>query len=378
MPRSANGKYSPPYGTSVAIFCPSSSLEKKKNVRQENRIPRSERTKFIRYEAICRKSRLTKAQILSSVPTAGVLLDDLGEDLRQARFTAGALEQERPAQDGLGDELRDRGGRVGQGEVHRHAGSLRPVRRAADVGDAADVPESLEQGRRGVHEAKAVDLAAPQARADLRNAPGREDVAAIDDPHRIGDLLGFVKVVRGQEDRLSQLLDEPAADEGADLDGGDRIEAARRLVEEEDLGIRDEAAGDGELLLHPRRVVAEAVVRLLGDSEDLEQLADPLRGGGAPQAVKGGEELEVLASRQSPVERSLVAHDDADASLDCLRLALDVDPQDAGNAGAGEDQRGEDLDEGRLARSVRTEKAEELPRRDRDRDSVQGLHVFAA
>src|SRR5436309_8827686 len=190
MPTSANGKYLPPYDTSVAIVWPSSSLEKKKNVRHENRIPSSERTKFIRYEAICRKSRLTKAQILNSVPTAGVLLDDLGEDLRKARFTARALEQERPARDGLRDELRDRGGRVGQREVHRHAGSLGPVRRAADVGNAADIPESLEQGRRGVHEAKAIVLAAPQPRADLRDAPGREDVAAVDDPHRIGDLLG--------------------------------------------------------------------------------------------------------------------------------------------------------------------------------------------
>src|SRR5881396_80847 len=103
MPMRTNGKYSPPYGLSVATSCPSSSLEKKKNVRHENRIPRIENAKFSRYEAVSRKSRLTKAQTLRSVGTAGVLVDDLREDLGQVGFPAGALEHARPAGHGERD-----------------------------------------------------------------------------------------------------------------------------------------------------------------------------------------------------------------------------------------------------------------------------------
>src|SRR5258705_10016517 len=121
MPIRANGKYLPPYGRSVATSCPSSSLEKKKNVRHENRMPRSENAKFSRYEAAWRKSRLMKAQTLRSVGTARVLVDDLGEDLRQVGLPARALENARPAGNGERDQVRYGPGRVAERELERLA-----------------------------------------------------------------------------------------------------------------------------------------------------------------------------------------------------------------------------------------------------------------
>src|SRR5439155_1519142 len=118
-------------------------------------MPIMENTKFVRYDAICRKSRLTNAQTLRRVSTMGVLRDELR------------------------------------------------------------------------------------------------------------DLLSLVEIVRRQEDGLAQALDEVLADEGADLRRRDGVEAARRLVEEEDLGVGEQAARDRELLLHARRVVGEAGVDLL-------------------------------------------------------------------------------------------------------------------
>src|SRR5438093_910566 len=112
MPIRTKGKYSPPYGLSVATSCPWSSLEEKKNVRQEKRIARIEKTKFSLYEAVWRKSRLTKAQTLRSVSTAGVLIDDLREDLGQVGFPARALEDARAAADGERDQIGHRARRV--------------------------------------------------------------------------------------------------------------------------------------------------------------------------------------------------------------------------------------------------------------------------
>src|SRR5437762_1404651 len=112
MPMRTNGKYSPPYGRSVGTSCPSSSLEKKKNVKHENRIPRTEKAKFSRYEAVWRKSRLTNAQTLRSIGTAGVLANDLRENLGQVRFPSRALEDARSAGDREGDQLRHGPGRI--------------------------------------------------------------------------------------------------------------------------------------------------------------------------------------------------------------------------------------------------------------------------
>ena len=51
-----------------------------------------------------------------------------------------------------------------------------------------------------------------------------------------------------EQDRLARLGE--CGDRGAELARADGVEADRRLVEEEDLGIVEEPAGDVEALLH--------------------------------------------------------------------------------------------------------------------------------
>src|SRR5262247_1709094 len=109
MPTSANGKYAPPYWASAGICSPGMSLEKKKNVRLESRIPASDTRKLKRYDAVWTKSRTTKAQSLRSVIMLGVFRDDLREDLGEARLAPRAFEDADAARD---RELDDRGNRL--------------------------------------------------------------------------------------------------------------------------------------------------------------------------------------------------------------------------------------------------------------------------
>jgi hypothetical protein len=56
---------------------------------------------------------------------------------------------------------------------------------------------------------------------------------------------------------------------------GLRVEAGRRLVEQQQLGLVDERAGDHEAPLHPARQRLDLVAGPLGQLDELEQLDRP-------------------------------------------------------------------------------------------------------
>ena len=92
------------------------------------------------------------------------------------------------------------------------------------------------------------------------------------------------------------------------------------------------------------------------------------------QAVELAEHPELLADGQDAVAGLLAAGDHVHDPPDLLRLALDVEPEDAGGAGAREQQGRQDLDQGRLARTVRAEQAEQLARLDLEVDPGECGH----
>ena len=81
----------------------------------------------------------------------------------------------------------------------------------------------------------------------LARSPARDDLTVVHDRHAIAELLGFVHVVRRQQDRAPGPLE--LVDEIPELPAGLRIESGRRLVEEQEVRIADERAGEREPLL---------------------------------------------------------------------------------------------------------------------------------
>ena len=117
---------------------------------------------------------------------------------------------------------------------------------------------------------------APPRRAAPLELLGRaldHDLAAADDREPVGELVGLLEVVRGEQDRerlavgeRAELLPHRHARLG--------IEAGRRLVEEEHAGPVDEPERDVEAPLHPARVGAREPVGGVGEADELEQLVD--------------------------------------------------------------------------------------------------------
>ena len=97
-----------------------------------------------------------------------------------------------------------------------------------------------------------------------------DDPGLVHDDQPVAQLLGLVHVVGRQDERHAALLQsiEPIPEQVARL----RVEARRRLVEQQERGLVDQRAGDGQASLHPARQRLDLVVRALGQLGELEQL----------------------------------------------------------------------------------------------------------
>ena len=143
-----------------------------------------------------------------------------------------------------------------------------------------------------------------------------------------------------------------------------RIEARRRLVEEEHLRRVHQRPRDH----HPLRLAAGEEVgldaRALEQAELLQQLVRPRLALARRHAVVGGVEDQVVADRDRAVEVVALRHD-RELRGAPHRVAADVDAADARRAARRAHARREHADGRRLAGAVRAEQPEHLalPRR---------------
>ena len=105
----------------------------------------------------------------------------------------------------------------------------------------------------------------------VSGVPVRDDLPLVDDEDPVADELDLGKDVRREEDRV--VLPQ-VADQLADLHDLPRVEADRRLVEDEDLRLVDERAREADALPVALREVADRLRRDVVDEALLERLVD--------------------------------------------------------------------------------------------------------
>ena len=155
----------------------------------------------------------------------------------------------------------------------------------------------------------------------------RDDLALVDDRDPVAPLR-LLHVVRGHEDGqprcppdVTEVVPQPCP--------GLRVEALGGLVEEQDLGRVQDAAGDFEAALHPAREGHHDRVGTLRRSTIARTRSIRSAPLAARHSVHHGVEGEVLARRELIVQRG-VLEDETDASAHVVGVAGDVD---AGNEG---------------------------------------------
>src|SRR5439155_15392221 len=120
-----------------------------------------------------------------------------------------------------------------------------------------------------------------------------------------GEHVGLLEVLRGQEDGDAVLAREPS-DLGPEGRAALRVEAGRRLVEEEHARAVDQRERQVEAALHPAGVALDLAVGSLHQADALEQLVGAGPAFRAWKRLESRLESQMLASGQQPVERGLL------------------------------------------------------------------------
>ena len=115
----------------------------------------------------------------------------------------------------------------------------------------------------------------------------------------------------------------------------------------------------------------DLLVALLRESDRVDQLVHAAPAFARRQAVELAEHPELLPDVQQAVAGLLTASDHVHDPPDLSGIGRDVEAEHPRRSAAGQQQRGEDLDERRLAGAVRPEQPEELARTDLEVDSVE-------
>src|SRR6266576_261627 len=157
------------------------------------------------------------------------------------------------------------------------------------------------------------------------------------------ELRSLLDVVCHQNRRTT--LFHHVAQKAAQRLGRDAIEAGERRVEQQHRRVVHQRPGDRDALYHPPRQRAHGTIRVVVQSQPRQEVAR--RG----HIVERCPELEVLAHGELRVELWLVA-DPADGAAAAFHVCATT---------LWLNETGEHLEEGRLARAVRTEHGEGLP-----------------
>jgi hypothetical protein len=219
-----------------------------------------------------------------------------------------------------------------------------------------------------------VDLEALAADAVLELVGGAvgDDGAAVDHRDAVGQALGLVEVLRGQQD--GRALGDEALDRLPQADAAARIQPGRRLVEEQHRRVRDQRGREVEPAAHAAGVGLGHALGCVGELEALEQLAGAGRRGLAAHAVEAADHHEVLLAGQVLVDGGVLARE-PDLGAQRAGVADDVEARHAGAARVRLQEGREDADGRGLAGAVRPEHAEHGALGDAEVDAVERAHL---
>ncbi len=201
----------------------------------------------------------------------------------------------------------------------------------------------------------------------LRSAEG-DEFSAVDHGEPVAE-FGLVHVMGGQEEGDTEFSGQKA-DDFPEPFAGERIDAAGRFVEEEDVGQVDHGAGEGDPLFEADRQFVGHAVLEAGEADHVEEF-----GGGEDGvvlfAVNTAVEFQVFMDFQVAVEGEFLRHV-ADPVFEAVSLAPDMITGDEGVAAGGVQNAEEHFDGGGFSGPVGAEEAEDFAGVDVEADVIDG------
>ncbi len=199
--------------------------------------------------------------------------------------------------------------------------------------------------------------------------PARHDLALGEHGHPVCQCLDLVHVVRREQHRGAGGRQPPDQLPRVPSAGG--VEAGRRLVEEEQLRVADDAEPHIEAALLAAREPLDPIVRLLFEADHLDDLID-----GPGRGVIAGVAAQHLAHRVVRLDCQLLEHDPDAGAKPALGLpAGRVDAERLDLAAATVPETLQYLDRCRLAGAVRPEQGEDLALLDLEAHVADGFEL---
>ncbi len=227
-------------------------------------------------------------------------------------------------------------------------------------------PELLRKDGRAGRQADPDDRRRRAALDDLRRRSLRDDAAADHHREAIREVLRLVHEVRGEQHRLAE--GREVADDVPGLATGTRIEARRRLVQEQQLRVARQAERKVQAPALAARQPTDPRTRPIGQIDKGQQFVDRSR-----MRIVAAVEVENLGNGQVGLHARRLEHD-PDALPEPTVAQGRVEPEHRHLAGVPRAVALQDLDRGGLAGPVRAEQGEDLPFADREVESGDRRH----
>ena len=125
-----------------------------------------------------------------------------------------------------------------------------------------------------------------------------------DDADRVGQLIGLLEVLGGQQHR-GALRDE-RGDHAPQCDPAARIQPSRGLVEEEHPRVDDQRPGQVDASAHPAGEALHRAVAGFGEVEQLDELPSPLPRPLDAQVIEPPDHLEVLQTGEVLIDGGIL------------------------------------------------------------------------
>jgi hypothetical protein len=212
------------------------------------------------------------------------------------------------------------------------------------------------------------DVPAGDAALELLGGALGDDPALIEDRDPVGELIGLVQVLGGEEDRYP--VGGETADDLPHGTAATRVEPGGRLVEEDQARVADQGHREVQPAPHAPRISRGCLACHVGQVKAVQQGRGAPSGLGPAQAVQVRHQEQVLLAGEKVVDRRELAGD-ADRGADRVGVVRQVVAGDAHLAAIGADQGGQDVHHGGLPGAVGAEQREDRPFGDGEVDAIK-------
>src|SRR6266516_2233783 len=184
------------------------------------------------------------------------------------------------------------------------------------------------------------------------------NIAVMHDADARAQAIGLLHRVGRHEDRHIRLR---AQHQEMVPDGlaRNRVQADRRLIQEEHTGLVQQRLRDLQATDHASRVMLYQLIARLRETHEIKHLVHTLRLYLARQVVELGEDQQVLKARQRPIGGEGLWHI-ADAATNIRRLVDNIVARDQSTTRRRRQERDQHLDRRTLTRAIRSQQAEDL------------------